>query len=318
MEQKLQYSSYFEAIQQSILQIQSTIVPSLDNVISILSQSNNVVCLGIGKSSFVAQKLASVLKSIGKTAHYVHPTEALHGDLGSFNEKSAIVIFSKSGVGAEYEIVCQECVRKNSSIVLISSSPITPLDSFCKAKICVPIDTEDPFFNTIPSVSFVVNSILSDLIVFGIIESIGVTKDEYVRNHPAGQIGYLLSTKIEDVCHKVEVVGIVSKKDTLKSAIIQATKFPLGCVCVCEGKTLVGIITDGDIRRYLVEHSDISSVLVESLMNTSPTVIEAHLTLKDAVERMENGSKKVSVLPVIKNEELFGVLRLHDVLSVSF
>lgn len=318
MEQKLQYSSYFEAIQQSILTIQSTIVSSIDNVISILSNSTTVVCLGIGKSSFVAQKFASVLKSIGKTAHFVHPTEALHGDLGSISEKSTIVIFSKSGVGAEYDIICQECVRKNISIVLISSSPITPLDSYCKAKICVPIDTEDPFFNTIPSVSFVVNSIISDIIVFGIVDTIGVTKDEYIRNHPAGQIGYLLSTKIEAVCHKVEVVGIVSKIDTLKTAIIQATKYPLGCVCVCEGTSLVGIITDGDIRRYLVEHSDISSVLVESLMNASPTIIDADLTLKDAVERMENGSKKVSVLPVIKNEELFGVLRLHDVLSVSF
>jgi len=318
MEQNLQYSTYFEALQQSIIQIQSTIVPSLDKVIAILSNSNTVVCLGIGKSSFVAQKFASVLKSIGKAAHFVHPTEALHGDLGSFNEQSVIVIFSKSGVGAEYEIICQECVRKNISIVLICSSPITPLDSYCKAKICVPIDTEDPFFNTIPSVSFVVNSIVSDIIVFGVVESMGVTKDEYVRNHPAGQIGYLLSTKIEAVCHKVEVVGIVSKKDTLKTAIIEATKFPLGCVCVCEGTTLVGIITDGDIRRYLVEHSDISSVLVESLMNGSPTIIDADLTLKDAVERMENGSKKISVLPVIKNEELFGVLRLHDVLSVSF
>lgn len=312
----MNYSTYFESLQDSIQQIQAKILPTLKDSISILSQSQTIVCLGIGKSSFIAQKFASVLKSIGKNAHFVHPTEALHGDLGSFDKQTGVVIFSKSGVGAEYEVICKECIRKNISIVLVTSSQVTPLDKYCSSKICLPIVSEDPFFNTIPTVSFVINNIISDLLVFGIIETLGVSKEQYLRNHPSGQIGYLLSTKIEEVCHSE--VGIVRKDDTLKSAIIQATKYPLGCVCVCDGDTLLGIITDGDIRRYLVEHSDISSVLVQSLMNDSPTVIESELTLKDAVELMENGVKKVSVLPVIKNEKLFGVLRLHDVLSVSF
>lgn len=314
----MKYSSYFDALQNSIQQIQTSIVHSLDDAISILSTSSSIICLGIGKSSFVAQKFASVLKSIGKNAHFVHPTDALHGDLGSFVDSSVVVIFSKSGVGVEYEVICKECARKNISILLISSSQVTPLDKYCHSKIVVPIVSEDPFFNTIPSVSFVVNSILSDVLVFGIIDRIGVTKEQYLRNHPSGQIGYLLSTKTEDVCHSLEFVGIVTKNDSLKSAIIQATKYPIGCVCVCDGESLVGIITDGDIRRYLVEHSDISSVLVKTLMNASPTVIDADLPLKEAVELMENGIKKISVLPVIKNEKLFGVLRLHDVLSVSF
>jgi len=312
----MNYSAYFDSLQTSIYQIQSSIAPTLKDSVSILSYAPSIICLGIGKSSFIAQKFASVLKSIGKSAHFVHPTEALHGDLGSFDSHTVAVIFSKSGVGAEYEVICKECVRKNISIILISSSQVTPLDKYCSTKINLPIISEDPFFNTIPSVSFVVNSILSDLLVFGIIETLGVSKEQYLRNHPSGQIGYLLSTKIEEVCHTE--VGIVSKDDSLKSAIIQATKYPLGCVCVCDGGTLLGIITDGDIRRYLVEHSDISSVLVQSLMNNSPTVIESELTLKDAVELMENGMKKVSVLPVINNEKLFGVLRLHDILSVSF
>lgn len=312
----MKYSSYFESLQSSIHMIQSTIVPTLEVSISILSRAQTVFCLGIGKSSFIAQKFASVLKSIGKNAHFIHPTEALHGDMGSFDSQTAAVIFSKSGVGAEYEVICKECVRKNISIVLISTSQVTPLDKYCSSKIILPIVSEDPFFNTIPSVSYVVNSILSDLLVFGIIETLGVSKEQYLRNHPSGQIGYLLSTKIEEVCHTK--IGIVSKNDSLKSAIIQATTYPLGCVCVCDGDTLLGIITDGDIRRYLVEHSDISSVLVHTLMSNSPTVIESELTLKDAVDLMENGVKKVSVLPVLKNNKLIGVLRLHDVLSVSF
>lgn len=315
---RMKYTSYFEALTSGIQSIQASVLPSISDSISLLSGAQSIITLGIGKSSFVAQKFASVLKSIGKNAHFVHPTEALHGDLGSIDTQTVVVIFSKSGVGAEYEVICKDCFKKNIAIILISCSSVTPLDKYCRTKIILPILSEDPFFNTIPSTSFVVNSILSDLLVFGIIETLGISKEDYLQNHPAGQIGYLLSNKIEEVCHTLQAVGVVGKNDSLKSAIIQATKYPLGCVCVCEGDSLLGIITDGDIRRYLVEHSDITSVDVQTLMNTNPTVIEADMTLKDAVDIMENGSKKVSVLPVIKNEKLFGVLRLHDVLSVSF
>lgn len=315
----MSYFTYFQSLKECISFIENNYHQSLQSAVTILTNSNVIFTIGIGKSSFVAGKFASVLKSIGKNSQFIHPTDAIHGDMGCFDSNSVLVIFSKSGVGSEYEQICKHCVHENIPIILITNSINSPLEKYCYSLISIPISFEDPFFNTIPSVSFAINSIVTDLLLFGIIEKIGITKEQYRKNHPAGQIGLLLSLQVKDVMHSLQNVGIVNQNDSLKTAIISATQFPLGCVCVCNNVgNLLGIITDGDIRRYLVDHSDISSVNVETIMNSSPITINAESTLKDAASLMEGIQKKVSVLPVVENSQLRGIVRLHDIMSVSF
>jgi arabinose-5-phosphate isomerase len=315
----MSYSTYFQSLKDCISFIENNYPQSLQSAISVLTNSKVIFTIGIGKSSFVAGKFASVLKSIGKNAQFIHPTDAIHGDMGCFDGNSVVVVFSKSGVGSEYEQICKHCYRENIPIILITNSLNSPLEKYCSSLITIPITTEDPFFNSIPSVSFTVNTIITDLLVFGLIESIGISKEQYRKNHPAGQIGYLLTLQVKDLMHLLQNVGIVKQNDSLKSAIISATQFPLGCVCVCNDVgNLIGIITDGDIRRYLVDHSDVSTVNVESIMNNAPITITADASLKDAASLMEGIQKKVSVLPVVENNQLKGIIRLHDIMSVSF
>ncbi len=315
----MKYSSYFQSLRETVSFLENNTILPIDSIVTLLLNSNSIYCLGIGKSSFIAGKMASLLRSICLNSHFIHPVDALHGDIGSFRENSVVLIYSKSGVGIEYETICLECKKRNVPIILITTSKDSQLSKLATITISVPILQEDPFFDTIPSVSSVSASIVSDLIVFGIIEASSLQKEEYLKNHPNGQIGFFLSSKVEDVFHSLSSIAIVNEGDSLKETIIQATKYPLGCVCVCsKSNKLVGIITDGDIRRYLVNNSDISNVIVESIMNKNPLVISKEASLKVAITLMESNDKKISVLPVVENGFLLGVIRLHDVMAFNF
>jgi len=272
-----------------------------------------VIFTGIGKSGHIARKISSTFSSTGTPSIFLHPAEAIHGDLGIIDKEDVLVIISNSGETEEIINIIPYLKFLNVPIICITGNINSTLAQKSDVVIDIKIKREACPFNLAPTSSTTAILVLGDALAVTLMELKGFTKEQFAKLHPGGLIGKRLK-KVMDIMHSGEKVPIVYEDMTMKEAIIEITSKGFGATAVLDrNQNLIGIITDGDLRRYIEKGNDLNNGSVKSAMTKNPKTIKYNETVADALNLMEK--YKITVLLVLdENNKLIGILHLHDIL----
>ena len=281
----------------------------------ILEGKRKIVVTGIGKSGHQAKRIAATFSSTGTPAAFLHPSEAVHGDLGIHELGDPVIFLSNSG--STPELIYLEPIfrtRKSKIIGILGKTP-SLLSEKVDVVINATVKTEADPLGIVPTSSCSVAGAVADALASVVMKEKNFTKEDYALTHPAGQLGRNLLLTVGDVMHSTEKTAVVKKDTNFNQILIKMTEYPLGAACVVENNILVGIITDGDIRRILQKSLDTKNIVAENIMNQEFIYTKPGTRLGDALKMMEERDSKVSVLPVVldENKKLCGLVRLHDI-----
>jgi arabinose-5-phosphate isomerase len=279
----------------------------------VLAHPGKIVVTGIGKSGHIARKIVATLCSTGTSAVFLHPAEAVHGDLGIYTPGDPTVLLSKHGSSRELLALVPILREFHSPLIGILGGK-GPLAREMDVLLDASVEREADPYNMAPTASAVTALALGHALAIALMRARGFTPLEFIRFHPGGQLGRNLMLTVREAMHGADEVAMVSPGASLKEVIIAMTKRPQGGACViAEDGTLTGFITDGDLRRALTTHDDIRELRAEDAMTRGPVTIDPDATLGDALERMERRPSQISVLPVVdESGRALGLLRLHD------
>lgn len=281
----------------------------------ILRHPGKLIVSGIGKSGLVGQKIASTLCSTGTSAVFLHPSEAVHGDLGVYSPGDVSILISNGGSTAELIRLVPILRQLNSPLIGILGNMNSPLAKAVDVVLDGTVEREADPCKIAPTASAVVALALGDALASALMVARNFTLEDYARRHPGGQLGRNLLLTVRDVMHTGDQVAWVSESDSLKEVVVAMTRHPLGAACVVDrSHRLLGLITDGDLRRALKNHDDIRALSARDIMTVQPTAIAPEVRLRDTLKVMENRSSQISVLPVIGDDtRCLGLIRIHDI-----
>lgn len=280
----------------------------------ILASRGKTVLTGIGKSGQVAQKIASSLSSTGTPALYLNAAEALHGDLGVVSRGDVVIMISNSGSTLELVKMVPQLQRQQVGLIGILGKVPSPLASQMDLTLDSGVSDEGSPHNLAPMASALCALAIGDTLTAILMEARNFTPDDFSLLHPGGQLGRNLLLTAAEAMHQGRELPVVGDDATLREVVIEMTRPNLGIVCVCDsaGK-LHGILTDGDIRRFLTQSSNLET-RASTIMTRKPLTILPDQRLGEALTLME--AKKVYVMPVVSHEGLcLGILRMHDILT---
>lgn len=311
---------YLESLTFAVERI-STSEDSIERIARSLADASQVVCTGIGKSGFIAQKMNASLTSIGKRSIFLHPSEALHGDLGGVIQKATVVAISKSGNSNELNTLVPELRSRGCHIVSLTNRAESLLSELSDEHLLLHVDQEGDANNILPLITTDISLILANILVSRCSELMGLTTTSFGRDHPGGQLGFAVAKLLEDIPSWKSRMPFVGFETPLMDAIVIDSRHKAGLICVVDSGTslLMGIISDGDIRRALTSGSDVYSLRACDLINSNPVTIPRTVNVSDALEIMESPSRKVFSAPVVDEDgSCMGVLTLHDLIQRSY
>ncbi len=283
---------------------------ALDMMTSI---KGRVIITGMGKSGHIGKKIAATLASTGTPSFFVHPAEASHGDLGMITTNDVVVAISNSGESSELGDIVTYCKRFGIALIAIVSRKDSTLGKAATKIIALPRSGEACPLGLAPTTSTTVTLALGDAIAIALLERKGFTKDDFKARHPGGKLGNILAT-VKDLMHIGEELPLVSQGTNMEDALIIMTEKSFGCVGVVDAKgQLIGIITDGDLRRKM--SSDLLSLTVDSVMSINPKTIRAETLIAEAVQFLN--AKKITSLFVVEEDVPVGILHIHDCLRAG-
>ena len=297
----------------SILGLKDLLTDDFETVVDLIYHSKgNVIVSGIGKSANIAQKIVATLNSTGTTAVFMHAADAIHGDLGIIRDDDVVIIVSKSGETPEIKVLIPLIkIRKNKLVAIVGN-----LRSYLANQADYVLDTTVPREacpnNLAPTSSTTAQLVMGDAMAVALLKMRGFTAEDFAKFHPGGALGKRLYLTVGDVCIK-NGVPQVKPNDIMTQAIIEISEKMLGAAAVIENGKLVGIVTDGDLRRMLMKHPNIEAVKVNEIMTKNPTTIEKSAHVADALNVMQ--SKEISVLPVMENGKYIGMIHIHDIIK---
>ncbi|MGQ9617899.1 MAG: KpsF/GutQ family sugar-phosphate isomerase [Candidatus Aminicenantia bacterium] len=285
---------------------------SFDEAVELLLKTKGrVIVTGIGKSGIIGRKIAATFTSTGTPSIFIHSTDAVHGDLGAFQKEDIVIVISYSGETEEVVSLLHYIKRIGSKLIAITGNPDSTLAKHSDIVLNVNIEREACPIGLVPTTSTTVTLALGDALAVALMEKKGFTEEDFLFYHPRGQIGKKL-LKVKHLMHVNDEVPIVSVNTKMRDAIIEMTQKKLGVTSVIDndGK-LVGIITDGDLRRLLIKYGDILDKTAGECMKPSPITIDKEEVATKALQIMEE-NKITSLL--IKNKEgrVEGIIHLHD------
>jgi arabinose-5-phosphate isomerase len=285
----------------------------------ILAHPGKVVVTGIGKSGHIARKIVATLCSTGTAAVFLHPAEAVHGDLGIYAPGDPTVLVSKNGSSAELLALAPLLREFQSPLVGILGNAASPLASRLDVLLDASVEREADPNNLAPTASAVTALAVGHALAIALMVARNFTPEEFGRFHPGGQLGRNLRLCVRSVMHSGDDVARVRPETSLREVIIAMTKRPLGAACVvAEDGLLAGFITDGDVRRLLTNHDEIRGLRAEDAMTRKPVTIGPGSSLGEALELMEGRPSQISVLPVVDGTgQALGLIRLHDIFRGS-
>ncbi|HZT33488.1 MAG TPA: KpsF/GutQ family sugar-phosphate isomerase [Bryobacteraceae bacterium] len=293
---------------------------NLARAVEIISgHPGKTVVTGIGKSGHIARKIVATLRSTGTPAVFLHPAEAMHGDLGVCSPGDPTLIFSKSGASVELLRLVPSLREFRSPLIGILGNPASPLGAEMDVVLDASVEREADPHNLVPTASVVVALGVGHALTVALMEARGFTPEQFGRYHPAGQLGRNLRVCVAEAMHREDEIAWARPEDSLKDVVIAMTARPLGAACVAgPDRRLEGLITDGDLRRALQAHDDIRGLRAANLMTRRPVTIHPEARLLEALRRMEDRPSQISLLPVVDSEgRCLGLLRLHDIYRVG-
>lgn len=278
-------------------------------------QNGKVIVTGIGKSGHIGQKIVATFCSTGTPAVFLHATEAVHGDLGIYTPGDPTILISKSGTTAELVRLIPVLREFESPLIGILGNINSPLARAVDVLLDASVLREADPLNLAPTSSSTVALALGDALAAVLFQARGFNKSDFAKLHPSGQLGRDLWLNVGDLMHPQDKIACARPETTLRQVVIEMTRFPYGAACILdENRKLVGLITDGDMRRILQTDKDLRSLPAAEIMTMNPITILPTASLKEAVDLMENRTSQISVLPVVDELGVFqGLIRIHDI-----
>lgn len=300
----------------SIDRASEKLVPEIvDRAIDLLANcKGKTIVMGVGKSGVIAQKIAQTMTSTGTVAVFVHPSDALHGSLGIVASGDVVIMLSNSGETEELIAILPALKSRNVSIISILGNLNSTLASQSDVFLDASVDQEACPLNLAPTTSTTVALAIGDALAMTLMESRGLTVEDFAANHPAGQIGKRLTLRVEDLMHESPNISTDAGWLDVVKAI---SKFSLGAVNVVDDSgNLIGIVTDGDLRRTIEKTppTEFSTLTAALMMTKNPITASPEMLAYEALRLMEDRPSQISVLPVVDGaKNCVGLLRLHDV-----
>ena len=305
------------AIEEALSASASGLAAQFDAAVELITRATGrLIVTGMGKSGHVGRKIAATLASTGTPAYFVHPGEASHGDLGMIQSGDAILALSWSGETAELADIITYSRRYGIALVAITSGADSALGSEADVCLCLPKSEEACPNGLAPTTSTTMQLAMGDALAVALLESRGFTAQDFRLFHPGGKLGARLSF-VRDVMHKDDEVPLVVNTSRMEKAVIEMTSKRFGCVGVTDGAgALVGIITDGDLRRHMKTSNDLLSESVETVMTKKPMTVKAD-TMAAEVLALLNETKRSVGLVVDDAHKPVGIVHLHDLYRVG-
>ena len=288
------------------------------NAVEILYNcKGRVVVTGMGKSGIIAKKIAATLSSTGTPALYLHPAEGIHGDLGMVTRDDVVIAISNSGETPEIVSLLPFLKRFGVKLIVMAGKERSTLTKMGDITINVGVKEEACPFNLVPTASTTAALAMGDALSVSLLEKRGFNKEKFALFHPGGSIGKRLILKVSDIMHKGKDIPVVAEDALMKDLIFVMTSKKLGITTVVnKNKKLVGVFTDGDLRRLLENETDIFGKRAGEIMIRRPKAVAADTLAAKAVEIMERHS--ITALPVVdKRNNIEGIIHLHDLLKIG-
>jgi arabinose-5-phosphate isomerase len=298
-----------EAISNLVNYLDDNFVKSVE---AIFSSKGRLVVTGIGKSAIIAQKIVATLNSTGTPSLFLHASEAIHGDLGMVQPDDVVICISKSGNSPEIKVLVPLLKRFNNTLIAITGNVSSFLGKEADYTLNTYVEKEACPNNLAPTNSTTAQLVIGDAIAVCLMEMRNFTAEDFAKYHPGGALGKKLLLRVGemlDTTHK----PVVAPNSSIKTVIVEISEKRLGVTAVVEDEKVIGIITDGDIRRMLNKTETIAGLTAKEIMTVNPKTIQSTDLVSDALNILEDFS--ITQLVVVDRNEYKGVLHLHDILK---
>lgn len=314
-------ASQIIAIAKSVIRLEADEIKSLEEKINdafakavslILSCQGRVIVAGVGKSAHIASKIVATLNSTGQPAVFLHAADAIHGDLGNIQKNDIVICISKSGNTEEIKYLLPLIKNMGNKIIAVCGNKDSYLANQANCLLDASIEKEACPYNLAPTSSSTVQLVLGDALAVCLLESKNFSDKDFARFHPGGTLGKRLLLKAGDMAEKNQKPS-VHLNESVANVIIEISHKRLGAAAVLDKDKLIGIITDGDLRRMLEKEKNIDQLLAKDIMNSDPKSISISTLAIDALKIMEKHN--VSQLLVVDKDDYVGIIHMHDILK---
>ncbi|MBN2468328.1 MAG: KpsF/GutQ family sugar-phosphate isomerase [Deltaproteobacteria bacterium] len=303
---------------QAILDLVEKVDDGFVRAVELISTcKGKIVLTGIGKSGLIGKKIASTLASTGTPAFFMHPAEGIHGDLGMLSKKDIVIIISNSGETEEITQLMPIFKRMRLKTIILTGTPNSSVASGGDITINTSIKEEACPWGLIPTSSTTAALAMGDALAIAVLEKRGFKEENFAVLHPGGALGKRLLLRVKDIMHREKAIPVVAADTLIKEALLEMTSKRLGMTGVFDKKqTLLGVITDGDLRRALERQEDLMNLHASELMTTEPKRISQDALAAHALRLMEEHA--ITSLFVYKGKQkgrVVGVIHMHDILK---
>lgn len=303
----------------AVLNLAKQIGSDFENLcLKILNTKGKLILMGIGKSGHIAQKISATLSSTGTSSFFVHPTEAAHGDLGMIDKDDAILILTNSGETKEIIAILPALKRCTSNIFTLTNNIQSTIAKAGKINLVINAAEEACPLDLAPTSSTTIALAFGDALAIALLEARGFSKDDFAKSHPAGQIGKKLTTLVKDLATMRDNTPMVHENTSLKDTLLVISEKKLGVTLISDKKKIVGIFTDGDLRRCLNNGINIDNTKIKEVMTANFKSIESNALAIDAAAIMES-NKILSLVVNSPNKTPDGasVITMHQLLEAG-
>jgi len=302
------------AVQALAQRLDDTFLRALD---IILASKGRVIVSGMGKSGHIARKIASTLSSTGTPAYFVHPAEASHGDLGMITREDVFIALSYSGESEELLTIVPVIKRQGAHLICLTGKPQSRLAQAADVHLDTAVEKEACPMGLAPTASTTAALAMGDALAVALLDAKGFAENDFARSHPGGSLGRRLLTHVSDIMHSGERIPAVRQDALLSDAVLEISRKGLGMTAIVDGQQhVLGIYTDGDLRRTLEKRLDFTSTPISAVMSAHPRTITATALAVEAVQIMDQNSIS-QILVVDQDNKLVGALNMHDLLHAK-
>ncbi|MGS2740080.1 KpsF/GutQ family sugar-phosphate isomerase [Sinomicrobium sp. M5D2P17] len=310
-----------KAVAKEVIEIESSAISHLKSLIDdefsgaveyIFNSKGRVIITGIGKSAIIATKIVATLNSTGTPAIFMHAADAIHGDLGTIQEDDIVICISKSGNTPEIKVLVPLLKNGTNKLIAITSNRDSLLGQQADFILNAYVEKEACPNNLAPTTSTTAQLVIGDALAICLLNLRGFTSRDFAKYHPGGSLGKKLYLRVRDIS-SVNMKPQVSPDMDVRKVIVEISEKMLGATAVIEGGKILGVVTDGDIRRMLNKYDNINGLTARDIMSENPKSIEADAMAVDAMEIMEKNS--ISQLLVEEDGEYAGVIHLHNLIK---
>jgi arabinose-5-phosphate isomerase len=308
-------------IAQSVIDIETKVLTSLGEslndefvkAVEIIAQSKGrLIVAGIGKSANISKKIVATFNSTGQPAVFLHASDAIHGDLGNIQNDDIVLCLSKSGNTLEIKELVSNVKKMGNIIISISSNSQSYLSENSNIRIDCPIFKEACPYDLAPTSSTTAQLVLGDALAICLLEFRGFTKDDFAKYHPGGILGKKLTLQVSNLI-STSCMPSVNSSSKIKKIIMEISKHRMGATAVVDNHILVGIVTDGDLRRGIEDANDIRNLTATMIMNSTPALISKEALVYDAFLKMKE--LNITQLIVVEQNKYCGIIHLHDIIK---